>query len=293
MTGQPRAKASSGGKFSGPKKVTYDSAKACRVKIDQVSTRDEAEKMHASRQGQAAPPSPSRAKDCRDRRRQRQCFSGLLKRRFEQFERQQKIDVVFVSPELRQDRMVIRRYSVLLADRVCAACTSVSPKRGVGCGKIRIREGSTRKKRSTSSLPALRADNDRGGAAQHGCIKRVAMLPVAVGGNFRKPRLQAMLEVPDHDHVGHLQHLAGRAELPDKLDAGGLKLLVQRSPSPRRLASAEQGAALCGLVRIKGYDLGVRQRLRWKFCGHIGGAKEDEAVPRRAPISSRALKISA
>ena len=73
-------------------------------------------------------------------------------------------------------------------------------------------------------LAHLRADNDRRSAAQHRGVNVVTMLPVAVGGDLGKPRLETMLKIPDHDHIGHFQHLAGRAELPDKLDTSGLKL---------------------------------------------------------------------
>ncbi len=129
-------------------------------------------------------------------------------------------------------------------------------------------------------LAHLRADDDRRGAAQHRGVKGVAMLPVTVGGDLRKPGLQAMLEIPDHDHIGHFQHLAGRAELPDEFDTGGLKLLIQRTHLRHRLASAKQGSALRCDFRIERDDFGIGQRPRRKLRRRVGMAQENEGVPR-------------
>ncbi|WP_325017077.1 hypothetical protein [Bradyrhizobium sp.] len=122
------------------------------------------------------------------------------------------------------------------------------------------------------------SDNDRGSPTQDRGIKRVAVLPVAIPGHFRKPGLQAMLEVPDHDHVGHFQDLAGSTELPNEFDASRVKLIIQRSPP--RSASAKQGSARRGRIQVERNNLGVRQRLSRKLLRRARRTQKNERMQR-------------
>src|SRR5688500_14697475 len=71
------------------------------------------------------------------------------------------------------------------------------------------------------------AGDDIGRATKVFSVKRLALSPRASRTNFRKPRLQPVLEVPDDRHVRQIDLHRFGADKPHKLDAGFLTQLFE------------------------------------------------------------------